>query len=144
MLTRNATRILVLPHEPGTSITIRRLSWPQLEQARQVRQRAVFRSYAGSIEDVSPELLKKIRDASDTATTRKAADEVDLSEYDLATLLEAGIVDWTYDAPVTAETVGELDETTALYVAREIVRPTQRSEADKADTFLPLPPGAGG
>lgn len=138
VLTRNITRRVPIPHEPGQWMELRRLSWTQLDQAKRARSDAAMKNLADQPGEVR-ELMR------DTASVRSAVVEVErdpLAEYDVATLLALGIHAWSYDEPPIAEHFADLDPVTADWAAREILAPTQRTEEDRAEQMFPASPGA--
>ena len=149
-LTSKLTEEISLPHEPGTIITIRKLSGPQIDRAREIRAEKVQEGGFKAIQrltalgtDVSealwasrkptaeqpPEIAEAISEAE--AITSETGLELDpLLIYDRDTLLLCGIVAWTYPEPVTPEHILDLDAETCDYVARAIA-PQARREADR-------------
>jgi len=127
-LVTNLTHLVEIPHEPGQTLTVRRLSWRELEEAKAARGRKAIASF----KDLGPELMEQLRRAdrpepeqSNGASQRSAED------YDRGVLLRAGIVEWSYDAPVNEETVEQLDEETAAFAAEAILGLHERTEADR-------------
>lgn len=97
-----------IPHEPGEFMEIRKLSWMELEEARQCRQ------------DKALETVKKLQGMTLPTAARSADLAADPFEScDLATLLRLGIVAWSYPASVK-DNIEMLDETTAQWAAREV------------------------
>ena len=117
-----ATR-LDLPHEPGQWIEVRLPAWPVLVSARNIRQRNAIDELSGW----SEEGMRKARSSTEGASVSRVPDVAD--EYDWACILGASIVGWSYDAPVSPETISDLDEESARFVVRACV-PVQRSEDD--------------
>ena len=127
MLTSKITQELPLPHEPGAVITVRLLSGEQLKRARQARAREALKAY-GEL-SASVDLSTLPSQAQDSAAVLEADP---LASYDVGTLLAAGIVAWTYEEPVTPETIADLDEVTMDYVARALLPPA-RSEGERGE-----------
>ncbi len=122
-LARRTTRTEPVPHEPGASFDFRLLNFVQLESARKARTRSVMED----VRNIGPELFNGIQNREN-----KPAEAPDLlDQYDTLTVLLAGIAGWTYPEPVTAETVADLDETTAGWAKRIIVGLTD-SASDKS------------
>lgn len=131
-LVRGQTLRLDIPHEPGEWVTIKKLPWGLLDGARETRTRAVIER----AKVMGPELMASLRDAGNREDVQQAlADDVD--EYDRGFLFDHGIAEWSYDAPITE--ASDLDEVTADWLAREIVRFNSRvrTEAEQLDAMLP-------
>jgi len=124
MLTNTVTQTLELPHEPGTTITVRMLSGEQLKAARQVKVKQSLQT----IVDLQGLDLTQLQTAA--AESAKDLEADPLAEYDVRTLVHAAVVAWSYAEPVTPENVSALDEVTQDYIAREAI-PATRSEADR-------------
>lgn len=113
-LRNHSTRLVEIPHEPGEHMELRLLGWKDLDAAKKVRTRQSF----ANIKEMGGDVFKAIQDAKSDG----AAAVVDpLAEYDLETVLKAGIASWSYTEPVTPETIGALDELTAQWAARVIL-----------------------
>ena len=111
MLVRSATKRLEIPHEPGEFMTIRRLSWSQLDLASETASLANF----DRISRMGPEMVAALRQ-----TAEGEADEIGM--YDKATVLHLGITEWSYDATVTPDNIDMLDQQTAEWAFREILK----------------------
>lgn len=131
-LVTKITRILEVPHEPGETITIRHLSARQLEEAREARVNAAI----DRMRHQGAELVKVFHDAGREQLEKAAgvkSEDVDaaledpLNDYDRFTLLMHAVVDWTYEQKVPKnpfdrkELIGELDEVTVDWLAREVL-----------------------
>lgn len=131
-LVRGQTERLDIPHEPGEWVVIKKLPWGLLDGAREARTRTVI----SRAKDMGPELMASLRDAGNREDVQEAlADEV--NEYDRAFLFDHAIAEWSYDAPVSE--AGDLDEITADWLAREIVRfnSRRRTDAEQLDAMSP-------
>ena len=120
MLTKDLTRQLDLPHEPGAWITVRGLGYVALERARQRKL----------VDQIG--LLRQLGDVQSVANKAEAStDEPDpLAAYDLTALLEEAIVAWSYEEPVSPEAIHSLDEVTAKFVGHAVL-PGGTEEARK-------------
>jgi hypothetical protein len=122
-----------IPHEPGEWMRLRMLSWRELDLARQERVLAIARYHRSVGLDYLRDLQASAREPSADDNGRAAAsptaDDL-LASYDRGTLLRAGIVEWSYDPPVSPETIDALDEQTALWAARLLV-PAPPPEAER-------------
>lgn len=117
MLIKKATLGLRMdiPHEPGEWVSIRRLTRRELETAREVSGR----KGREQIREMGVDLFAVLQEHQGPSGERKRDPFVD---YDLDTILRAGVVGWSYDEPVTDETLSELDAVTAEWAGREILR----------------------
>jgi hypothetical protein len=106
-----------VPHEPGTQVTIKALSWKKLKDAQRAQQTEGIEFMRA----VGAELLQALR-AGDTATVKsiEEAQEKSITNYDRSTLLNKGLVSWTYDIELSSESIEELDEKTASFLAQAI------------------------
>lgn len=126
------TETIGVPGEPGT-VTIRKLTPKQLKKAAKARARelmADWREQVDQTREMAP-LIKEIRDifADGTqlekakADTDKATKADPLIMYDPLTVIQEGLVEWTYEVPLEHERVGEVLDADALeYLARAILR----------------------
>jgi len=109
-----------IPYEPGAYIDITRLSWKQMKSARkrqEAEQRAVMR-------ELGEEVLRVVFDAGvDRKDKERALNQFNYheSQFDTELLLGAGIVGWSYDAPVNEDSIAQLDERTAIWIKSEII-----------------------
>lgn len=119
-----------IPHEPGEWIETRELGWKDLKVAQQARQAEGF----SNLREMGKELYQMIQEVqADIADPPRpdAAPADPLASHDLETLLRLGIAGWSYDAPVNAETLGQLDPATAEWAGRVIVGAHGDPEADR-------------
>lgn len=133
LVSRNA-REVPIPHEPGEWLKLRPLSWKQLDDARKARTREAVKSSVEMTREMGPELMAQIRSAR-TETAAESAPADPSEAYDRATLLRLGIVGWSYEEPVSPEAIDDLDEETAEWAARELLRPVTRTEDDRLSHF---------
>lgn len=125
MLTRGITQRIELPHEPGQWVEVRALSGLQLDTSRDARLlKAVHLA-----REMGPALQAPLADQETRAAVIEAARDP-LNDYDRRALLHAGIIAWSYDAPVTLDNIDDLDDETMTVVARALL-PPQRTEADR-------------
>jgi len=142
MLTKHVTRPVPLPHEPGQEVTIRMLSWLQIQEARTARLRALL-ARARDVADLVPTFQAAVQNGA-TAVVAAPASADALADYDAGTLLRLGVVGWTYEDPVTPENIDDLDEETKDVVARAIVGCFRRDrEAQKNGSAPSTSPSAG-
>lgn len=111
MLITDVAKRVDIPHELGEWMELKRLSWRQLEVAAEVG---------------SDEALKRIKklggDMLSALQKFGGQQERDPStRYDRGTVLQAGIVRWSYDAEVNKKSIDSLDEETAEWAFQEIL-----------------------
>ena len=131
MLTSKIRRRIELPHEPEQWVEVRQLSYLQLDLARDVFQMRNM-DRLGRLDASTRQQLAEMQLArfQNSATVAEVVADDPLIGYDVQTLLQAGVIAWSYDEAVTPESVDQLDEATAEYVARELV-PKTESETDR-------------
>jgi len=127
MLTRLNTRKVEIPGEEGAWAEIKPASYRDVELARNAGLKGItdkvemFRGMEDVIPKMTPEETEKL----------KAEAQADsLTGIDITVLLSRCIKAWSYDAEITEETVADLDEPTARFLAGEIW--PRRGEAGKA------------
>jgi len=115
MLITDVTKKVDIPHEPGEWMVLKKLSWRQLELAANVASDEAIKRTKKMGGDVLVSLRKLWRDQKGEIESDPA------SKYDRGTVLEVGIVEWSYDAKVNKESIDSLDEQTAEWAFREIL-----------------------
>lgn len=153
-LAKYLTRWVDVPHEPGERFQFRMPNWVIVEEARSERRRKVYGLVRETQEIVGAEIMAQWKEeqaeAESTALAPVKTPEQVLNEFDRMLFLKAGIAGWTYcepqtdangdpiyDAdgrivpdrtkpiPVSAETIGELDEATQLWAGLTLIALTQ-------------------
>jgi len=126
------------PTEDGVKFEIRGLSWVQMDDARNkasASQREVLKDLGA---DFLAALGSTDNAEADRAMERLEEQRYHPSSFDTGTLLKAGVVDWNYtngsgeDVPVTDETLGQLDEATAVFLVEQIITVTRPPEGRPA------------
>lgn len=115
MITTHVTRVLSIPHEPGETMTLRMLSWVQLQAARDARQAAALRG----IRDLGVEMFGQLQQQASGIAAEGEADP--LAGFDTGVLLRAGIAGWSYPDAVTPEAIDALDAETSTWAARALL-----------------------
>lgn len=139
IFTNQIEKTLPVPNDPDHAITIRKLPRRHLEKAAREAQR---QHLEGLQEIGGPRQIAELQEALEKLDPPKPEQPVSdepkrdpLTAYDRQTLLQAAIVRWTYDVPVTPETIQEIDEDTEEWLAREVLRLSRPSlfetEADR-------------
>ena len=134
------TEVLKVPGDPDQTITIRMLAPESLEQAAKLQQRKVMQDVR---EMGGMAILKEFEDLKTAGTEARASDP--LLQFDRVTLLEKGIIAWTYEPKVSRATCTDLTEEVAEFVARAILRlakpslfvTAEEAEAEKKDAAAP-------
>ncbi len=119
---RDVTTDLSVPHEPGNTITIRRPRRKLLQEAANKRQADAL----GRVRELGgPAFFAELRGLS-TADVATQATPQPVDQYDQDELLRIGVVAWhgpLYDdVEVNAESLADLDPTTATWLADAIAR----------------------
>ena len=105
------------PWEPGATFGLRLLAWPERDEAQLARTR---RSFA-VMEEIDPDIMAALPQRAEDATATPASDDP-LDEYDLGTLLKYGLATWSYEQDLTEQNKAMLDDRTAKWLGREIIR----------------------
>lgn len=130
MLVGGQVHRVEIPHEHGHWIEIRKLSWKQLGQARKKAaedQREEAKAWGAEF------IAALSKGNVDEERARRLLEErrYDESNYDRESLLRLSLGAWSYDAPITEDMIGQLDEVTARWAAQTIINLTRPpSEAD--------------
>lgn len=119
VFTSRVTQTIDIPGDPGQTATIRKLAPKHLEKAAKVHQ-------AQAIEDLralgGPAVLKELADLRETNPDIAAAVSDPLSAFDRTTLLQHGVVAWSYaDAP-TSESLEDLNDEVQETLARAVLK----------------------
>ena len=105
------------PWEPGATFGLRLLAWPERDEAQLARTR---RSFA-VMEGIDPDIMAALPQRAEDATATPTSDDP-LDEYDLGTLLKYGLASWSYEQDLTEPNKALLDDRTAKWIGREIIR----------------------
>lgn len=145
MLTSRApVERIELPHEPGEWVDVRMLSSEQIKRARMAAQREGI----AYMRDLGGELVRELQSIAPGGERAAEAEEIraeiavetatnPLAGLDRLTLLEEGIVKWSYyDTKPLAKDIADLDEETAQYIAERIA-PRPRTAADQKNGSAP-------
>lgn len=141
MFASKVTKEVPVPSDPSITVTIRRLSWLQLEQAQKAAKKARQKIDLGGVdvpetivEDmVSRILAKSVGTSADDDRPASAAVEPDLLRtHDQLTVLQCGVKAWSVPEPVDRAHLEDLDPGDAEALARAILAlSAPRSEADR-------------
>jgi hypothetical protein len=111
------------PWEPDATFGLRLLAWPERDKAQLERTRRSFLVMEG----ISPEIMAALPQRGESSeSSATPADPLD--DYDLGTLLEFGLVSWSYERELNTESRKLLDDRTAKWIGRQIVELNSWSE----------------
>lgn len=126
MLTSRIVRQVEIPSEPGEWLKLRMLPGKKLEEAREAqlmklltKVRAMGAEGVNAFKEFNPQ----------RAAEESRADP--LADYDIETLLRAGIIGWSYEEKLTPQAIEELDETVRRWAAEELLKMSIPTEADE-------------
>lgn len=116
----------------GQTAVIRKLGWKALDHARQVVQQRgleMMKTIGWS------EIQKSVAAQGGEAAVKAQADADPFLQHDPMVLLERGVVSWTLSEKPAAKELEDLDEATAMALARavyELSRPRTDAETKNA------------
>ena len=117
MLVIGKQKTVDIPHEDGQQITIKALSWKKLKDAQRAQQTQGIEF----MRELGGELMQALRSGdTDKVKALEDAQEANINNYDRMTLLQKGLVSWTYESELSQESIEELDEVTAAFCADAI------------------------
>ena len=73
------------------------------------------------MEGIDPDIMAALPQRAEDATATPTSDDP-LDEYDLGTLLKYGLASWSYEHDLTEQNKAMLDDRTAKWLGREIIR----------------------
>lgn len=122
ILTSRVTKKLAIPGTDDTAV-IRRLNPKQLHQAGLARTKDAI----GQMSEVYGE--KRVHEIQDRVTAQKAEPSEKkpetpsdpLAGFDIPTLMEKAVIEWSIDAPLELKTFEDVDADTAEWFGREIL-----------------------
>ena len=126
------TKEIEVPSEPGLRVTIRKLSYWQVKQAKAARLNEVLAmsGQAAQFRDMVTAINPEIIEVARTALTENAS-----QGYDMQKTLHAGIVAWSYPEDPKPSNIDDLlAPEPAEFIFREIVAFTERSADEKKDS----------
>ena len=105
---------------PGTSasVVIRKLAPKHLAEAQKAAQARAFADMRQTREWLGDDLLDKLS----AAATPKEGPSDPLLTHDRLTLIERGVVSWTFDQPIGRESYEDLEDDTAQWLATAILK----------------------
>lgn len=144
MFASRTTKEVALPSDPAVTVTLKKLSWLQREDARKQSQQASSRDLVSMGGAEFMRVIKEMEQGSAAPSPDAPADvaavvPVDpldkaLATHDMLTVLVCGIKAWTAPEPVSKALIADLEPDDAEFLAREILRlslPSATAEADR-------------
>lgn len=113
-LIKDVTQEVEIPHEPGESMTFRKLSWRELEQAAEEQQAKSLKR----MKEMGGDVLQAITQSSTDTSSQEGGPE---NQYDKKTVLVKGIRAWSYQEKVTPDNIDMLDRQTADWAFSQII-----------------------
>lgn len=124
-----------LPHEHGEWIEWRPLTWDELDRARKAQGRAFIEAMQGIDLSAMRDAVSDVNNADVIAAREKMGEAKE--EIDKRITLNGGIIRWSYDSKVNAESIARLDPATATVMYNIIrdasVRTTAEGEASSVN-----------
>lgn len=114
-------KVVPIPWDDPHTVTIQKLPGRHLGKAQQEKQIAAQAFVTRMGGDAFRQQLAGLGDPADVADRVARAQADPLNSYDRGAVLQKGIKAWTYDEPVTPETIDDLSEDAADYLARAIL-----------------------
>lgn len=111
-----------LPFDPPHTVTIRRLAGRHLEKAEREHLVATIDHLKALGGVAFQRELESLGDETARNELIAKRQQDPLSSVDIYVVLRHGIVSWTYDEPVSVESIEDLDDEAATFLAREIMR----------------------
>lgn len=116
MFASQTTTTVTLPSDPSVTVTIGRLTWLQARDAKNVSQRESMKSVAAM---GGMKAIKELQE--DSTPGAPAADPDPYLLHDPLTVLVCGVKGWSVPAPVSLDTLSDLGEEDAEFLARSIL-----------------------
>src|SRR5262245_17579226 len=112
-------RTLEVPDDPPHTVTIQKLAGRHVEQARREQQVESI-AYVKRVGGIA-EFRQQVATVDPTGEQVAAVAHDPARLYARSVVLEKGITAWTYDDPVTPETIADLDEPAADWLFHAIL-----------------------
>jgi predicted butyrate kinase (DUF1464 family) len=116
-----------IPFDPPHTVTIRKMTGREVELAQAVHAGEIA-SGRGWAERFRRVLVQGIKDG---AAAQVLADP--LNGYDRRTVIASGLLAWSYETPKTLETLADLEDEAAEFVAHAILKLTKPALFQTAD-----------
>ena len=137
MLVTKTEKQVDIPHERDQWMQFRRLSWFELNEAAEAAERrSVKKMNQFGSEAVEAIIASHEKTAAATADTDGDGDATPtkaptVGSYDRESLLESGIVAWSYEEKVSPKTIKQLDAKTARWAAEQIFELSREETEDE-------------
>jgi len=115
------TRTIPIPFDPPHEVTIQKLAGRHLEKAKQESQLAASEFLKRMGGAGFQREMGNLGDPAKVAAMVERAQADPLLRYDRLTVLEKGIKGWTYEEALSRETLEDLSEEAADFLARAIL-----------------------
>ena len=115
-----------IPHERDQWMEFKPLTWRRLEAAEAIRSKEAM----DVIASVPGDTFARIQESGSDNGRRERRRQEPADQYDKGTVLEGGIVAWSYDAEVNEQNIGLLDAITADWAFRHIISQNVRSQSE--------------
>ena len=132
-----------IPHEPGEWIELKQLSWSELEVAQRALTSDAQRTAGETIRNMGGDAFAAVRRAAAEQAEVKAQsgggeDAKPGDAYHPATLLRLSLVAWSYEAPLDADTIAQLDKRTFDWAVTEaaLLSDPREPEVDRKNGLL--------
>jgi hypothetical protein len=112
-------RTIEIPFDPPHTVTIQKLAGRHLEKARQEQQFASF-DFVKRIGGMAA-FRQELGAVTNADRQVEAAKSDPFQRFARSVILEKGVVSWSYDEPVSAERLDDLDDSAADWLARQIL-----------------------
>lgn len=119
------------PSDPAATITIQKLSGLSEELAQAKHAEGAFDGFNGRgwANRFIGRIMAGIADAKEV----QAVKDDPLAGYDRITVVRCGVKSWSYDKPVTAEVISDIDDDTLEFLALAIMRLTRPARFQTAE-----------
>lgn len=138
MFASRITKVVALPSDPSVSVTIRKLSFLQQRGAQQISQQESARNLIAMGGAAFMDEWAKFSKPDPAAAPVVEAPRDPLLTHDLLTVLVSGVAAWSVAASVNKETLADLGQDDAEFLAREILAlSAPRTEAERGNGSAP-------
>jgi|TARA_R110002020_G_scaffold273457_4_gene488609 hypothetical protein len=129
LVAHTAPQKISVPHESGQWLEVHPLSWADLESARRVKTEGAIKQAAM----FDAETIQSLQGQQSQGGEPDPGDSLDM-----ASVLNAGVKNWSYDDPVSPENIARLDEPTALWAFDEIVKRSVLTKDEEKNGSTPV------
>lgn len=119
MFASRITKEIALPSDPSVCVTIRKLGWLQRKAAQQIAQLEAAKGLVEMGGAAFVRAFEELRHDRGEVVAAQLADP--LTTHDQLTVLVSGVKAWTKADPITKDTLSDLEDADAEFLAREIL-----------------------